>query len=127
MTKTYKKIFIGSIIACIVTLVLIYRVTIPCPIKTFTGLYCPGCGITRAIFALLDGQLYQAYRYNSILFIDIPIVLFLEIFEKLFGKNNKKIKCISNIILNILLVITILYGVLRNIPSFSYLAPTQVG
>ena len=127
MTKTYKKIFIGSIIACIVTLVLIYRVTIPCPIKTITGLYCPGCGITRAIFALLDGQLYQAYRYNSILFIDIPIVLFLEIFEKLFGKNNKKIKCISNIILNILLVITILYGVLRNIPSFSYLAPTQVG
>lgn len=127
MIKDYRKLYIGSIIACIVTLVLTGHVTVPCIFNTITGYYCPGCGLTRAITSLLKGQLYQALRYNSIVFIDIPIILFLEIFGRLFGKNNKKIKWISNIFLIILLIITIMYGVLRNIPSFSYLAPTKVG
>lgn len=126
MIKDYKKVYLGSILACIATLVITGHVALPCVIKTITGYYCPGCGVTRAIVSLFNGQLYQAFRYNSIIFIDIPIILFLGIFEKLFG-NNKIIKCISNIVLIILLIITIMYGVLRNIPSFSYMAPTKVG
>ena len=126
MIKNYKKLYLGSIIASIVTLVVTGRVTLLCIFNSFTGYYCPGCGATRAVISLFRGQLYQAFRYNSIIFIDIPIILFLGIFEKLFG-NNKIIKCISNIVLIILLIITIMYGVLRNIPSFSYMAPTKVG
>lgn len=127
MIKNYKKLYLGSIIASIVTLVVTGRVTLLCIFNSFTGYYCPGCGVTRAVISLFRGQLYQAFRYNSIIFIDIPIILFLEIFVKLFGKNNEKIKRVSNIILIILVILTIMYGVLRNIPSFSYLAPTKVG
>ena len=127
MIKDYKKVYLGSILACIATLVITGHVALLCVIKTITGYYCPGCGVTRAIVSLFNGQLYQAFRYNSIIFIDIPIILFLEIFVKLFGKNNEKIKRVSNIILIILVILTIMYGVLRNIPSFSYLAPTKVG
>ncbi len=126
-----KKIFliIGSIACVIAALTLMDYVAIPCVFYKITGLYCPGCGITRAILSLLKGDFYQAFRYNSIIFIDIPLILFLGFFERLFAKNNNVkaiIKCISNIILIILLIITILYGVMRNIPSFSYLAPVVV-
>lgn len=127
MVKDYRKLYIGSIIACVATLVITDHVALPCMIKLITGYYCPGCGATRAVISLFKGQLYQAFRYNSIIFIDIPIILFLGIFEKLFGKDNKIIKCISNIVLIILLILTIMYGVLRNFPSFSYLAPTKIG
>lgn len=126
MIKDYKKVYIGSIIACIATLVITDHVAVPCIINTITGYYCPGCGITRAIVSFLKGQLYQAFRYNSIIFIDIPVIILLTILERKIGKDNKAIRCISNIILIILLILTIVYGVLRNIPSFSYMAPTNV-
>lgn len=122
-------LIIGSIVCVIAILVLTDHIAIPCIFNEITGLYCPGCGITRAILSLLKGDLYQAFRYNSIIFIDIPLILFLGIFEKLFKKNNNVrtiVRCVSNIILIILLIITIMYGVMRNIPSFSYLAPTMI-
>ena len=35
-----------------------------CPFKLLTGLSCPGCGIQRAIHALLHGDLSDAISYN---------------------------------------------------------------
>ena len=37
---------------------------IPCALWFLTGLYCPGCGGTRSIKAMLNGQLWLAVRYN---------------------------------------------------------------
>lgn len=41
----------------------------PCLFHWITGLYCPGCGGTRAIGALLQGQLLKSFCYH-------PFVLF---------------------------------------------------
>lgn len=38
---------------------------IPCPYYTLTGLWCPGCGLTRAAHHVLRGDLVQALRYNA--------------------------------------------------------------
>jgi len=35
-----------------------------CLLHETTGLYCPGCGGTRAFFALIHGDLVQSLRYN---------------------------------------------------------------
>ena len=37
---------------------------LPCPFRAATGLWCPGCGITRATHHLFRGDLVQALRYN---------------------------------------------------------------
>ncbi len=39
-------------------------VFLPCPFRTLTGLWCPGCGLTRATHHLFRGDVMQALRYN---------------------------------------------------------------
>ena len=98
------------------------KITSLCPIKTITGLDCPGCGITRMFVALFYGNIYQAFRYNPLVFIELPIIFILLVLYK-FKKEYRKV---INIIFIVLLIITIVYGVLRNIPMFYFLAPTEV-
>ena len=38
--------------------------TIPCLLRTFTGYYCPGCGGTRAVYALLHLHLWRSFCYH---------------------------------------------------------------
>ena len=45
-----------------------------CPFHRLTGLSCPGCGGTRAVQALLAGDVWAACRFNLFL---IPSVLML--------------------------------------------------
>ena len=98
------------------------KITSLCPIKAITGLECPGCGITRMFVALFHGNIYQAFRYNPLVFIELPIIFILLVLYK-FKKEYRKV---INIIFIVLLIITIVYGVLRNIPMFYFLAPTEV-
>lgn len=37
-----------------------------CPIYQLTGLLCPGCGITRALAALVHGDLASAFHSNPL-------------------------------------------------------------
>ena len=37
---------------------------VPCPFRTLTGWWCPGCGLTRATHHLFRGDVSQALRYN---------------------------------------------------------------
>lgn len=36
----------------------------PCVFHTLTGLYCPGCGGTRAVKYLLHGQVFKSVYYH---------------------------------------------------------------
>jgi hypothetical protein len=39
-------------------------VFLPCPFRTLTSWWCPGCGLTRATHHLFRGDLVQALRYH---------------------------------------------------------------
>ena len=116
-------------IGLLLFLLVIYKVInyytgfgIPCPIYTITGLYCPGCGITRMFFSILTLDFYQAFRYNPAVFILLIIAIIYWIIKLFFKKDLK----VPDYVYYILLVIFIVYGILRNIPEFYYLIPTEV-
>lgn len=97
-----------------------FHIHIPCPFKHVTDFDCPGCGMTRLTLSLLEGDVYQAFRYNSLLFVLIP---FFILYYTLLSKGKKKS---SDYVLYGMLVMTIVFGVLRNTPMFSFLAPTTI-
>jgi hypothetical protein len=39
-------------------------VFVPCPFRTVTGWWCPGCGLTRATHHLLRGDFAEAHRHH---------------------------------------------------------------
>lgn len=44
-----------------------------CMFKLLTGYDCPGCGAQRAIHAALNGNLAEAWHFNPLMFILIPL------------------------------------------------------
>lgn len=46
---------------------------IPCVFLQVTGIYCPGCGGTRAVDALLRGQLIQSFLYHPLVLYTVVI------------------------------------------------------
>jgi hypothetical protein len=45
-----------------------------CTFYTLTGLYCPGCGSTRCLHALLHGDVAQAAAYNLLVLCALPFL-----------------------------------------------------
>lgn len=125
------KILIGILIIFILILLLMwnFNIRIPCIFYELSGLYCPGCGMTRATLSLLQLDFYQAIRFNIFSIIVIPFIAFytiVEIYSYIANKSNFIDKKIPAIIWVIFIGLLLLYGVLRNIPQFSYLAPTII-
>lgn len=44
-----------------------------CPSASLLGMPCPGCGLTRATFALLRGDFGAAYRLHPLVFVLTPV------------------------------------------------------
>jgi hypothetical protein len=49
----------------------------PCPSEWLTGLFCPGCGSTRALHALLHGNVAAAMSFNPLLVLALPFIALL--------------------------------------------------
>ncbi len=59
---------------------------IPCYFKALTGLPCPGCGMTRAWFGVLRGDVGYAFAMNP-MFWSVPLLyLYILADGKLFGR-----------------------------------------
>lgn len=100
----------------------VFNIHIPCVFNAITGYDCPGCGMTRASLALLDGQFYQAFRWNMLIFILIPL---LSVYFLLTKKVKYQVQ--SKFLMGTMLALTVTFFILRNTETFSWLAPTFVG
>ena len=101
-----------------------------CPLPSLPRLSFPGCGSSRALRALLHFDFYQALRYNALFTVCAPVlgayVLVFAYRYVRYGNEPAKRK-IPLYPLWILCGIAVCYGILRNIPAFSFLAPTMLG
>lgn len=115
-----SSLFVGGILYLKVWLPVI-KIGVPCVFHELTGFYCPGCGITRAAVSLLQLDFHQAYRYNSLLLFLLPLYITYALATK------KQMRRTSNLIMSVMLTLTISFGILRNVPVFHWLAPTEIG
>ena len=120
-----KKLIIGIVLVALGILYLkvispVFHIHIPCVFKEITGLDCPGCGMTRAVLAMLDGDFYQAFRFNMLVFVLAPIYLLYLYFER---KNKQRS---SKYLMGGMLILSGLFFILRNTEMFNFLAPTQL-
>ena len=88
----------------------------PCPSHALTGLYCPGCGSTRALHALLHGDFQHAATMNVAIPVMLPVIILLIVKPQL--RYNRWISLA-------VLIGFVTYAILRNIPAypFTLLAP----
>lgn len=114
-----------TLLFAITYLCIKYNIYIPCIFHKITGLYCPGCGITRMIISLLKMNFCQAFRYNPLAFILLPLFICYYIIKYIFYLKNKQL-IINNKVWYTILMIVILFGIIRNIPTFKYLIPTKI-
>lgn len=61
----------------------------PCLFHLFTGLYCPGCGGTRAVRALLNGKLRLSFQYHPLV-LYAAVVMTAELLSLGLSKALKK-------------------------------------
>lgn len=87
-----------------------------CMFHQLTGLYCPGCGATRALSALLHGDIRSSLHNNLLL---IPGGITVAIMVVKPGVSLKRPVAVT------VAAAIIGFTVLRNIPAepFTYLAP----
>jgi hypothetical protein len=95
-------------------------IEIPCMFRELTGLWCPGCGLTRLVLALMELDFLQAFRYNRLVFFLAPLFVLYWLLER-SGKKKQ-----ASMLMGVMIVMTIAFGVLRNIPYFKWLAPAVV-
>ena len=119
-------LFIGIIVVLILLAVLYayldakYNLGFSCTLNQLCGIYCPGCGLTRAGIAILQLDFYQAFRYNAFSLIIIPGIFFASvcfIWEVIFDKRS----IISKIPIAfwfVLFVAFLGYGIIRNFIPF---------
>ena len=90
-----------------------------CPVHALTGLWCPGCGATRAVVAFLHGHLAQALALNPLVTLLLPIVMvyFAEVYRRTaFGELTQSVwPRVPRSLVPALLGITAIFTVLRNL------------
>jgi hypothetical protein len=95
-----------------------------CMFHALTGLNCPGCGATRALYALLHGNLRPALKDNALFVASLAALTFWGarfILRKM--RNQPATPGMPSKILRAFLVLALLFAVLRNLPGFEWLSP----
>ena len=77
-----------------------------CPFLVLTGYKCPGCGTLRGIHSLLNFRFLDAWHYNPLMVVSIPLIITM----LMSSKARHSVVFVRSVFVGI-----VLYWVLRNI------------
>lgn len=92
---------------------------IPCLFHEATGLYCPGCGVSRMCLALFRLDVKTAFRANPVILLLLPagLVIALQMAVR-YVKTGKYLPTkAQTLVIYLMLGILLLFGLLRNLPG----------
>ncbi len=89
-----------------------------CVFHDLTGLYCPGCGSTRALYQLLHGNFLTALHDNAMAVLAVPFFVYAAV-------RKRPLSEIHPFWVWGIFYMLVVFTILRNIPlfPFTYLAP----
>lgn len=102
------------------------RVVPPCPFLTVTGHWCPLCGGTRTVEALLHGDVAAAVGYNVLVAALVPLVaigLTWWAVGALLGRNDGRLPQLNTRLLTAVVMVFSAFWVVRNLPGMELLTP----
>lgn len=90
-----------------------------CPVFTWLHLYCPGCGGTRALAALLHGRLLEAMHWNAMVVLLLPFatLYFVASYWRALRRTEFHWPIVSNTLLTLTLICIGIFTVVRNLPA----------
>lgn len=120
--KHYQKVLI-CIFPFALALILFFAIrfvadnfTLPgCITNVVLGIYCPGCGMTRSVIALVHGDVFLSIRQNAFAVFAVILfaVFYIEFALRALG-FNVRFPIHSEKLLYVILIIAGIYCVLRN-------------
>lgn len=131
--KVVRLLFLVVILP-LVTVVVLYLISIfvikyiklpPCFYHLTTGLYCPGCGCTRAVIALIHGDILLSLRENPLIITSLvyAVLLYIEPVAKALGRSDFQSPVRNLKALGIVLTIDFIYNIVRNlVPALAPIA-----
>jgi hypothetical protein len=97
----------------------------PCVFKAITGFYCIGCGLTRALHALVHGDILRAFSMNPLAVLVLPLLPLMLLDAR--GATPAPLKPFMSAVMTpkLWLILLPAYWIARNLPwpPFTWLAP----
>ena len=96
-----------------------------CPFLLISGFYCPGCGSLRAVHDLAHADLAGALARNPLAVAFVPFLLYALglAWARALGRTDRSLTEIPAPVVWGLLAVVLGYGVLRNLPGWTWLSP----
>ena len=89
-------------------------ISVPCPIRYFTGVLCPGCGITTFFLSLAQGDLNNAKQANAFIFYTLPLFIAFYYLGAV-GPHSRVSFLVNRFFMPLYLAALIAFGIYRNI------------
>lgn len=131
MNRTSLKRFLRwqAIFASLIAVFPLYRWVIPmisdrlrgCVLLNWFSIYCPLCGGTRAIGALLRFNFVEAFQYNAYVVLMVAVFLVLEIVALIrLLRGHEILLPFPRWCTTVMIVLPFAYAVLRNVLLIAY-------
>lgn len=95
-----------------------------CPVLALTGFYCTGCGVLRAMHALLRLDVVTAWQMNALIVLVAPVIVASWIAWAIRAWTGRPRRWLAPPwAVTVLLAAMVVFTVARNVPAFGWLAP----